>query len=139
MLSKKQTWWNGKNENLEWLQFGDLELKVPLISMTRTLPEGGVTILIHTISENSSMPGPASFSMETGTGDQTIAVDGYGMLVKMNDGAIGFQTAELDGENKNVFANVVNSAANEFRVVVNGKEFIFPIYEFNTELKNIFR
>lgn len=139
MSGKMQSWWIGKNESLEWLQYGQKDLKIPLLTITRTLDDGTVVVLIHKTNEKPGAIGPAKFSMETGAGDQTIAVDGFGFLLEMNDGSIGFETVPLNGKNKNVFTDVTRTANSELRVIVNEEQFIFPIYEFKADLENIFR
>ncbi len=139
MSSKKLIWWTGHSANLEWMQFGDQDSKMAHITFTRELSDGSVTILIHKINDESPAAGPARFSLETGLGEHTLAVDGFGMIIEMNDGSMGFQTPALAGENKTLFANVIDRASDHIRVVINEGTYTFPTTQFHPELKKIFR
>lgn len=87
--------WKGDYSDKEcWLQYGDHDTGQMVVSFVRWLDTHNVPITIHDASQavlpNTKVPGFATFALETGEGDETLAMEGWGSFFQFDDGTTGF-------------------------------------------------
>jgi hypothetical protein len=87
-------WSSGTSDSTAWVQYQHRSYGV-LVSFSRNRKQNsGVEMWLHDAREaagrGTEIPRFVRFSMESGEGDNIVAVDGVGSLQLFNDGKVGF-------------------------------------------------
>jgi hypothetical protein len=132
--SREYAWQAGFNGDVAWVQFVDRVKNRAILSFLRNPGNHAVETHLHDASAalqgRSDVPRFARFSLETGAGDATVAVDGIGTLQSFTDGKIGFSegnTAYARDDGLRPHRKVLTKIHRSFRLWIDETVYCFPV------------